>query len=258
MTINNYKPTLIEAESISVAWGSALLKIVDNPGKILSPLLVSINNFNEDSLTEDNEIYNELDRSLIETGNQNIKTVANTIFPYSIWKKNKQDRNKFYKNYIDILPRIKALEKIKNRRGLYFERLIKFSEENNNCNQLEHIINEFNQRNSVRRSMLQAATFDPVRDHSRAAQMGFPCLQHISFVPVNDYLNLNAFYATQQLFMKAYGNYLGLCRLGNFMAHEMNLNLGTVNFYIGIEKLEGIGKTSIQIKRISEVCRSIL
>ena len=49
-----------------------------------------------------------------------------------------------------------------------------------------------------------AFAIDPTRDHVREAQLGFPCLQHVSFVPGDGLLTLNAFYATQQLFDKAY------------------------------------------------------
>jgi tripartite-type tricarboxylate transporter receptor subunit TctC len=71
--------------------------------------------------------------------------------------------------------------------------------------------------------MWQATTFDPARDHSATAQLGFPCLQHVSFVPTKAGLVANAFYATQQLFDKAYGNYLGLAQLAAFMAGDLDV-----------------------------------
>ena len=90
-------------------------------------------------------------------------------------------------------------------------------------NQLEWILSQYARRKGVRRSLLQATTFDPQRDHTASARLGFPCLQHVSFEPTKVGLVVNAFYATQQIFDKAYGNYLGLAQLGGFMAHEMNL-----------------------------------
>jgi hypothetical protein len=48
--------------------------------------------------------------------------------------------------------------------------------------------------------MLQATTFDPEFDHTASAQLGFPCLQQVSFEPTAAGLVVNAFYATQQLF----------------------------------------------------------
>ena len=66
----------------------------------------------------------------------------------------------------------------------------------------------------------------------------------MSFVPSPAGLVVNAFYATQQVFNKAYGNYLGLAQLGAFMAHEMKIPLARVNIMAGIEKLDKIGKTN--------------
>ena len=36
-------------------------------------------------------------------------------------------------------------------------------------------------------------------------------------------LSITGYYATQYVVERAYGNYLGLCRIGRFMAHEMGL-----------------------------------
>ena len=104
--------------------------------------------------------------------------------------------------------------------------------------------------------MLQASIFDPERDHVASAQLGFPCLQHISLVPQGDQLSLNAFYATQQLFDKAYGNWLGLCDLGAFMAREMGLSLEAVNCFVGVEKLQRITKHAASLQPIVEAARS--
>jgi hypothetical protein len=49
-------------------------------------------------------------------------------------------------------------------------------------NQLEWILSQ-SSRKGVRRSMLQATTFDTARDHVASAQLGFPCLQQVSFEP---------------------------------------------------------------------------
>ncbi len=106
--------------------------------------------------------------------------------------------------------------------------------------------------------MFQASIFDPGRDHVRQAQLPFPCLQHVNFVPQGETLTLNAFYATQQIFNKAYGNYLGLCRLGNFMANEMGLTFSRMNCFIGVAKLDNITKTSDTLALVIEVSRNAL
>ncbi|MCY4107972.1 MAG: hypothetical protein OXG11_02970 [Chloroflexi bacterium] len=135
-----------------------------------------------------------------------------------------------------------------NGRGLYFERMVMYGRGPYNGNQLEWILSQYGSRAGVRRSMLQASTFDPGRDHVANAQLGFPCLQQVSFAPTAAGLVVNAFYATQQVFDKAYGNYLGLAHLGAFMAHEMDRRLARLNVMVGIAKLERIAKSDSDLK----------
>lgn len=106
--------------------------------------------------------------------------------------------------------------------------------------------------------MFQAAIFDPARDHIRNARVVFPCLQHVSFVPTNEGLVTNAFYATQYVFDKAYGNYLGLTQLGAFMAHEMGLPFARLNVAIGVAKLAGISKTDAMLEPVITAARALV
>ncbi len=66
---------------------------------------------------------------------------------------------------------------------------------------------------------------------------------------------MNAFYATQQVFDKAYGNYLGLAQLGAFMAGEMGIPFARLNVMIGVAKLERITKTDTKLTELATVCR---
>jgi hypothetical protein len=121
-------------------------------------------------------------------------------------------------------PKIKKCHA--NRNGVYFRRLTAFGEENSEFNQLEHILNVWH-KGIHRHSALQAAIFDPNHDHRFARQVGFPCLQQIIFHPNGangkDGLSVVALYANQVILEKAYGNYLGLHRLGCYMATEMGI-----------------------------------
>lgn len=238
-------PLLIDEENLSHAWAKAFLHLIDNPGKKISPLVVSITGFTNGEPQEDTDIRQSLDTCLVDNGDQKIHTVANTIFPYSLWKRSQYQRQELFERYLKFLPRAKAIKhcKRKNSRGLYFERLIAFgSDDQPKVNQLEYIIDQHQTRTQVRKSMFQASIFDPREDHIPDYYLPFPCLQHVSFVPQGETLILNAFYATQQLLNKAYGNYLGLCRLGNFMSHEMGLTFSRMNCFVGVAKLEQIGK----------------
>lgn len=249
-------PHLVEETNLSRAWGKALLQIVDGSGTKTIPAIVSIAGFQEGEAQEDAAIRRELDACLRGRGMQAVHTIANTLFPRSLYRLAKFDRHKLRDLYLGSYDRFVALEPHKNGRGMYFHRLVAYG--SSQFNQLEFIIEQFLSRPGVRHSMFQATTFIPEVDDTPAAQLAFPCLQQLSFVPVEEGLIVNAFYATQQLFEKAYGNYLGVCRLGAFMAKEMGLSLSRVNVFAGVLKLERIGKRDAALQPvINEVRRAI-
>ncbi len=237
-------PEVIESTNLSWAWAEIIRKINDKRGHTLSPLVVSVRGFDEyGNVHEDATMRQELDVLLAANGELDIETVAFTIFPHRLWQIAGGDRAKLFEIYRRAFPKYRAMNPQLNGRGLYFERLTMYRRGPCNGNQLEFIIKQYSGRGAVRDSMLQASIFDPERDHSRSAQIGFPCLQHVSFVPTREGLVTNGFYATQQLFNKAYGNYLGLAQLGSFVAKECGMKPVRLNVYIGVAKLEKIAKT---------------
>jgi len=245
------KDFVIRDNTVAGVWFQMLDYICSHPGKELSPLLINLSDIDPVACEKVDPIREALDKALLKRELNSVNTVANTIFPLSLYRLAKFDRNKFYKIYNDIVPRLKAVDS-RNKDGLYFERLIAY-DDSETGNQLEFIIKEFTSRKGVRRSLLQASVFDPKRDHKRNAQIAFPCLQHVSFTYIGDQLSVNAFYATQQLFDKAFGNLLGLVRLGNFMAREMQLTLKQINCFVGVEKLERITKDDTDLDLIIKI-----
>jgi hypothetical protein len=222
---------------------------------------------------QEDELRRALDACLEDAGHQPVEKVAKSIFPQALWSRANGDRHKLYNDYLTYLPDYIAMEPTKNCYGLYFARLIAFGINpktggmechipteflNTGGNQLEFIIQSC--KPGVIRMSLQAAIFDPVRDQT-ANRRGFPCLQHVTFVPdfQQQTLALNAFYATQQLFVKAYGNWLGLWRLGAFVAEQTGLTFGQLNCYAGIQKMgTGMqpkgGKLREQLQELAKAC----
>ena len=80
----------------------------------------------------------------------------------------------------------------------------------------------------------------------------------MSFEPTPAGLVTNAFYATQQIFDKAYGNYLGLAQLGAFMAREMGMSLARLNVMVGVAKLDRIPKSDADLAPLVAVARALL
>jgi hypothetical protein len=236
------EPTVISDTNLSRAWSRLFLHIYDGRRTEVSPLTLSLSGFDANGgIPEIIEVRSELDRVLKREGKISVDDVAFTIFPQRYWKMAKGDRKRLFALYAMAFPKFVAMNRTLNNRGLYFERMTQFNEATPaGGNQLEYILS--NWKEGVRDTMLQVSIFDPARDHVRQARLVFPCLQHVSFVPTKEGLVANAFYATQYVFDKAYGNYLGLAQLGAFMASEMELPFVRLNVTVGVAKLDGVGK----------------
>lgn len=235
-------PEFIQDQNLSRAWARAVYPMIVRGGVAeIAPLCVSITGFDDGVAREDQAVRSALDAGLNAAGKQDCHTVANTIFPQSMWNA-KAARSVLFERYERSLPRMTKASK-KNRHGMYFQRLVQGGPDSH-PNQLDFVIQTYTARRAVRRSALQVAVYDAKRDQTAAAQRGFPCLQHVTFAPVGDALNVNAFYATQYAFERAYGNYLGLCRLGQFVAHELGLALARVTCFTGIMLRDTLPATS--------------
>ena len=98
-----------------------------------------------------------------------------------------------------------------------------------------------------RQSALQISCFDPAKDHTGQPVRGFPCLQQVSVVHDGQgSFALSAYYPTQYIFDRGYGNYLGLCHLGVFIAYETGLKFVRLNCFIGRPELGTASKDSLR------------
>jgi hypothetical protein len=238
------EPGIINDNNLSRAWSRLLLGVLDGAGTEVSPLVLSVTGFDGKGVVpEDPAVRQAVDQLLKRKGRLKVEDVAFTIFPQRLWEMSRGDRTRLFTLYRATFQRWQAMNKKANGRGLYFERMVMYGRGPCDGNQSEWILSQYGSRAGVRRSMLQATTFDPGRDHVASAQLGFPCLQQVSFEPTAAGLVVNAFYATQQIFDKAYGNYLGLVQLGAFMAREMDMPLARLNVMVGVTKLERITKS---------------
>lgn len=237
--------------SLSKAWARAFLMFMERQDRRFAPFMVSIAAGPDGNPVEDEDLRNALDACLDEVGQQSVEVVAKTIFPAAIWRRVNGDRQKLYAYYREYLPDYVAMAPNKNSHGLYFARLIGFGldpktgEQEKHLpvanlpsggNQLEFIIDAC--KPGAQSMALQAVIFDPVRDQVKERR-GFPCLQHLTFVRDNDRetLSLNAFYALQSFFVKSYGNWLGLLRLGAFVASQTGLRFEKLNCFAGIQQM---------------------
>lgn len=253
-------PFYVESADLSLAWGQVLLQLMSPGVSEISPLTLSIHGFSDAGVVQEtSSIRFKLEQLLINKQvTIDIENVAFTIFPEEYWQLSNGDRREFFSLYRKAFIRIQDWNAKHNARGSYFQRLVDYEGEDKGYNQLAWILDEFDRSPSQRVSQFQATTFDPRRDQTRSAQLEFPCLQQISFIPMRDgMLSMTAYYATQQIFRKGYGNYLGLCRLGAFMAGQMGLKLGRVTIFVGVAKMD-VGKTDPSLVEFAEHLRSII
>jgi hypothetical protein len=253
------EPVVINDNNLSRAWSRLLLGFLDGAGTEVSPLVLSVTGFDDrGAVPEDPAVRQAVDQLLKRKGRLKVEDVAFTIFPQRLWEMSRGDRTRLFTLYRGTFPRWQAMNRKANGRGLYFERMVMYGRGPCDGNQLEWILSQYGSRVGVRRSMLQATTFDPGRDHVASAQLGFPCLQQVSFEPTAAGLVVNAFYATQQIFDKAYGNYLGLAQLGAFMAHEIDMPLARLNVMVGVAKLERITKSDPDFPPLVAAARALV
>lgn len=220
--------------NLSEIWAELFLKLMSRGVNELSPVLIQVNKFDDGVAVEDEYIRGAIDGHLRQLGKASCREVSNTIFPSSMWNKGiENNAEQLFERYDRIWPVIKK-SNTANRKGVYFRRLTAFEPRDTNgtpVNQLKHIIDTFQSENH-RRSALQAAIFDPTRDHSNSRQLGFPCLDHVGFTPIGaEGLCVTGYYTMQYVFEKAYGNYLGLCNLGRFMASQFGREMVQMNCF---------------------------
>jgi len=242
--------------TISGAWSQAFLSVLKPGVTEISPLVVSIHFADEHQFESDDVALRLLDgciAQLIQTDAkfsklQSVTTVANTIFPNSLWNPSAEDdAEKLFERFEKAWPRIKKCSQ--NRRGSYFRRMTAFRSKAANgqpINQLRQIVETY-KADIHRRSALQASIFDPAFDHVKSRQLGFPCLQQVAFSPVGKTeLRVTGFYANQYIFDRALGNYLGLCRLGYFMATQLNLKFTGMTCIASVAQMGTPGKTVLR------------
>jgi len=215
-------PVVVERDNVAHAWAEAFHEITRPGTTEIVPLVVCVTGFDANVVREDQDIRNLLDVELLARGKQSIRTVASTIFPTSLWNPNRLRKYR------------------RNCNGIYFERMVNFQPRDANAgvNQIAYLLGT-RIANNHRRSAYQLSIIDPTRDHTNQPRRGFPCLQQVSISPIDGHaLSVTGFYATQTLFERAYGNYIGLCELGRFFAHQWGLQLTRVTCVTSVAELD--------------------
>jgi hypothetical protein len=241
-------PTTICEDSVSAAWARALITLYDTPKSRVSPMLLSIVGGTSALPDEDDLLQCEIDRFLDQRTKPSTSQSALTIFPYAIWQRRGCPGVTEFSYFCvkRLYPRMKARSSL-NRYGTYFQRMMAYSTCGTPKNQLEHIIKLMNRSSRSRESALQISVLHPALDHTGQAVRGFPCLQQVGIsYESHDAFALNALYPTQYVVDRGYGNYLGLCHLGLFIAHQTGLAFHRLNCYVTSPMLGNVTKAELK------------
>jgi hypothetical protein len=171
----------------------------------------------------DNEIITLNDRFLRDHDVQPIVSVANTIFPQSLY--NGFGSPEFYDEYHRNFDRL-----ARRGWGRYFERMTRHKIAGGRTyNPLQDMVEKLRKQTDKRTysSAYELAVYDPSRDGRYFR--GGPCLSFLSFkVNAERKLNLTVMYRNHAYITRCLGNLIGLGRLQSFVAIEAGFGLGSL------------------------------
>lgn len=246
---------VVEGNNITTVWLKAVDHLLEKGTEQLTHFTIRMNAFDEGSPLEYLEARLILDKELEKYGPCITNANANLLFPTSAWKIQRERGSSplaFFDHYHnELLPHLKKQDK-RNSSGTYFDRMIAYPHGDKTINQLGRLLQLWTGNGLHRQSAYQVLVYAPAKDLDGSPYMSFPCLDYLAFTHENGELFLSAFYANQLIFSRGYGNYLGLCRLGHFMAEQMGLTFAQLSCHIGSAKLWGkssSGSSAAQLKK---------
>jgi hypothetical protein len=207
--------------SCARAWVAAATAVVSNGDEAFNVVIDIANPAHHDDA--DNAVITLVDKFLRTHDQYPIVTVANTIFPQSLYLK--YGTPEFYDIYLRDFDRLSETK----RWGRYFERMTRHHTlDGSPYNPLQFMIAKMRGRESkaIRyTSAYELAVYDPLLD--RRVFYGGQCLSFLSFkVHPTLGLMLTAMYRNHTYITRCLGNLIGLGRLQSFVAREAGLKLG--------------------------------
>jgi hypothetical protein len=230
---------LVEGSDASIAWVKALEHLLEAGGAGVN-LNVVFRGYQRDHRVE--AVLREF---LSSVGLDSPKTVANTIFPAALYHPELGQPGARERLYELALTGFRVGRRDpRNSSGTYFLRLIDCpSPLGTKVNQLEEVVTRLQKELSNVGPLGSAYELGTVhageevqftgdlriRVPGRDRRLiGFPCLSHISLTLHNRQLHLSALYRHQYFVSRAYGNYLGLALLQDFICNEAKCEPGEI------------------------------
>ena len=243
----------IHARTVSEGWLEAVKALLMTPSHSALHFAVRIA---EPAAPENSAIRAVADRLLKHGHLQEIKSVRNTIFP-AVWAQRFPDPCELAEHYLEHYPTLRRFPK--NRDGTYFGRLVAYPMSGNGdgdtFDQLTDLVRKLRAESSVkaggRRARRLSSRYEVNiwKPGDLPSGMGFPCMAHMSFHLVSGTLHLLAQYRNQYLIERAYGNYLGLAQLQQYVAIAVGLAPGELMILASHASLDTHGDVGLSAIR---------
>ncbi len=265
--------TYVTGTDIGSAWLAAFRALDAGKGSVVN-LAVDI----AAPMTEDIGVRGAIEDALVGLRDnhrgfanvQSMHTVANTVFPISLYRPNSEGAaSRFIVN---------ALRGEQNRRhathrqwGTYLGRLVAYpARDGVATNQLAINLDRLSGQGRQWSDLYEIPIASPDGDHDGpdwedlgpessatvgavlhgdtrldARRRGGPCLAHISLTLEDGVVSMLALYRRHSYVTRAYGNFLGLSRLLYFLAHESGHDVGNLLVVTGHATVDAPGRSEL-------------
>ena len=218
-----YTPRFVTADSFQEAWSLVASILVESKWELRN-LMVHIKN----PILYDEERNALQNRFASDCGILAPKQVAYTIFPHNLYKNlANKDADKLFDLYNRKRGLYDKLHYLKpNGWGTYFRRMTHYEEADGSIvNQLKNVIDSAKENDTYK-----AAHTIIIQKPAARYLRGGPCLNYIALqcdkIDGIPSLGLLAVYRNHDFLERAYGNYLGLCNLQQFVAKQVGRECG--------------------------------
>ena len=216
----------LEATSVSEAWVAAVAAVLDDDDQHVNHLLIRAT----EPLPELDQIRSACDELLADLKLQGVDTVRNTIFPYET-ALDVPDPDDLTAEYVEMYP---ALKRLGSERGTYFGRIVAYPRADGSTgNQLVETVKKLGAAHAGKRwtSTYEVNIYSEQKDTN--ITRSFPCMSHLAFHLDGDRLDCLATYRSHDVIDKAYGNYLGLAQLQEYLALRSGFTPGELAILAG-------------------------
>lgn len=232
----------IEAGSISEGWLLGARALLARKPSRVNHLLIRM----ATPLPEDAELRGRLDALHAQFDFQEIDEVRNTIFPLDL-ARDTDGPDELAAAYREMYEFLKQLG---SPHGTYFGRIVAYPRRKGAKakpgaavagddgrremgNQLSDTIEKLSKARTGQRWRATYEVGIYCEEEDRGIKRSFPCMSHLAFQREGDRLDCLATYRSHDLAHKAYGNYLGLGELQEYVARESGFEPGELAVFAG-------------------------